>query len=137
MEKRGDQAVLEDARPAAIEEPKFRAFRVTPWRVLTATPVFETYWRFAARRQELFMRRVGGAPPPWTDDPVLAKHRFTNAYHAADRVSQHLIRNVLYRGDQTGDEIFFRALLFKFFNRVETWEEIEAQLGWPGTTSRS
>lgn len=126
-----DQAVLEDTRPAAIEEPKFRTFRVTPWRVLTTTPVFETYWRFAARRQELFMRRVGGASPPWTDDPVLAKHRFTNAYRAADRVSQYLIRNVLYRGEQTGDEIFFRALLFKFFNRVETWEEIETQLGWP------
>ncbi len=104
---------------------------VSPGRILKATPVFDTYWRFAALRQNLFMQRVAGAPPPWTDDPVLAKHRFTNAYRAADRVSQYLIRNVLYRGEQTSEEIFFRALLFKFFNRVETWEELDVQLGWP------
>jgi hypothetical protein len=77
------------------------------------------------------MRRVIGAPPPWTDDSVLAKHRFTNVYRAADRVSQYLIRHVLYEGDQRAEEIFFRALLFKLFNRIETWEEIEHRLGYP------
>lgn len=111
--------------------PRLREVRISRGRVLIVTPVFETYWRFAAMRQELFMRRVMGAPPPWTDDPVLAEHRFTNAYRAADRVSQYLIRNVLYQGDQTPEEIVFRTLLFKFFNRIETWEELEAQVGWP------
>lgn len=127
-----DQAGLEDARPAATDgSSRLREVRVAPGRVLLATPVFDTYWQFATKRQELFMRRVVGAPPPWTDDPVLARHRFTNAYRAADRVSQYLIRNVLYQGDQTGNEIFFRTLLFKFFNRIETWKELEAQVGWP------
>ena len=42
------------------------------------------------------MRRLAGSPPPWTDDPVICTHRFTNAYRAADRVSQYLIRYVLY-----------------------------------------
>ncbi len=110
---------------------KPRPIRVAPGRVLKATPVFDTYWHFAAKRQELFMRRVTGALPPWTDDAVLARHRFTNVYRAADSVSQYLIRHVLYRGQQTSDEIFFRTLLFKFFNRIDTWEELEAQLGWP------
>jgi hypothetical protein len=95
------------------------------------TPVFDTYWRFATLRQNLFMSRVQGLPSPWTDDPVLLKHRFTNAYRASDRVSQYLIRNVLYKGEQTHEEIFFRALLFKFFNRIETWESIEKQVGAP------
>ena len=66
---------------------------------------------------------------------VLAMHRFTNVYRAADRVSQYLIRHVLYEGEQNGEEIFFRALLFKFFNRIETWETLQAQLGvlsWRG-----
>lgn len=96
---------------------------------LRATPVFDTYWRFAARRQDLFMQRVAGTPPPWTDDPVLASHRFTNVYRASDRVSQYLIRHVLYEGMQTGEEIFFRALLFKLFNRAETWEALVGNLG--------
>jgi hypothetical protein len=80
-------------------------------------------------RQGIFMRRVAGLPPPWTADPVLLSHRFTNVYRAADRVSQYLIRNVLYQGEQSGQEIFFRALLFKLFNRIETWEELRTGLG--------
>ena len=75
------------------------------------------------------MRRVTGEPPPWTDDPVLSAHRFTNAYRASDRVSQYLIKNVIYTGDQCEEEVFFRTLLFKFFNRIETWERLVAQLG--------
>lgn len=98
-------------------------------RFVTVTRVFETYWRFAAKRQQLFMQRVNGEPPPWTDDAVLIAHRFTNVYRAADRVSQFLIRHVLYQGRQSGEEIFFRALLFKLFNRIETWDALTAQLG--------
>lgn len=102
---------------------------------MKATEVFDTYWRFAALRQRLFMRRVARSLPPWTDDPVLSSYRFTNVYRATDRVSQYLIRNVLYRGEQTGEEIFFRAILFKFFNRIETWERLEVKVGpitWRG-----
>jgi hypothetical protein len=32
--------------------------------------VFDTYWRFAAERQEIFFRRIAGASPPWTADPT-------------------------------------------------------------------
>jgi hypothetical protein len=119
--------------PIRAAEPtrKLREIRVAPGRVLKATPVFDTYWQFAAKRQDLFMRRLIGAPPPWTDDPVLGTHRFTNAYRATDRVSQYLIRHVLYEGKQTTEEIFFRALLFKLFNRIETWEELTAKLRAP------
>jgi len=93
------------------------------------TAVYDTYWRFAAERQEIFFRRFLNAPPPWTNDPILAKHKFTNAYRAADRTSQFLIRNVIYRGDQAPEEAFFRCILFKIFNRVSTWELLEAALG--------
>lgn len=75
------------------------------------------------------MRRVGGTPPPWTDDPVLTQHRFTNAYRAADRVSQFLIRNVIYAGSDQGEEVFFRTLLFKFFNRIDVWKNLMEKVG--------
>lgn len=77
------------------------------------------------------MNRVGGCPPPWTDDAVLSMHRFTNAYRASDRVSQFLIQKVLYCGEQSPEEIFFRAILFKIFNRIDTWETINEALGPP------
>jgi hypothetical protein len=100
-------------------------------RILKVTPVFDTYWRFAVRRQDLFIRRISGKQLPWTDDPVLAAYRFTNVYRASDRVSQYLISNVIYKGLSTDEEVFFRTLLFKIFNRIETWEELTNHVGCP------
>ncbi|MGY1846097.1 nucleotide kinase domain-containing protein [Blastococcus sp. SYSU DS1021] len=92
-------------------------------------PVFDSYWRFAAERHELYLRRLRGEAPPWTDDAVLASWRFTNVYRAADRVSQYLLRDVIYSGDQNRDEVVFRVLLFKWFNRISTWELLTDRLG--------
>lgn len=89
--------------------------------------MFDTYWRFAAERLAMYYRRLDGAPAPWTGDPILGTFRFTNAYRAADRVSQYLMHEVQYRPErsQTPVELFFRTLLFKIFNKVETWEMLE------------
>lgn len=111
--------------------PHSREIAVSAGRTLRTTPVYDTYWRFAAKRQHLFMCRVAGTPPPWSDDPVIAAHRFTNAYRAADRVSQYLIRHVIYGGAHAVKEVFFRTLLFKLFNRIETWEHLTSKLGAP------
>jgi hypothetical protein len=96
---------------------------------LKTTPVFDTYWRFAAARQEIFLRRLAGYPWPWTSDAILRNHRFTNVYRASDRVSQYLIRHVIYEGDQSPVEVVFRTLLFKLFNSIETWRYLLAALG--------
>jgi thymidylate kinase len=93
------------------------------------TAVFNTYWRFAAERQAIFFRRFHGFSGPWTDDPILNRYKFTNAYRASDRVSQYLIRDVIYRGDQSPREVFFRVILFKFFNRIDTWKRLIAEFG--------
>lgn len=93
-------------------------------------PLADVYWRFAAARQDLFFARLEGRPQPWTTDPILAAHRFTNAYRASDRVSQFLLREVIYTpASSTLEDTVFRVLLFKFFNRVSTWQALEAQLG--------
>jgi hypothetical protein len=98
---------------------------------MTPTPVYDSYWRFAAKRHAIYERRLSNPQGPWTDDPILAAYRFTNTYRAADRVSQYLVREVQYGSDrsQAPAEIFFRTLLFKIFNKIETWELIEAKLG--------
>ena len=97
--------------------------------MVRVTECFDVYWRFAAERQRVFHRRAAGVPPPWTADPVLSRHKFTNVYRAADRVSQYLIRDVIYAGSQDLDEVVFRILLFKVFNRIETWELLIGELG--------
>lgn len=95
------------------------------------TAVYDSYWRFAAERQRIFYRRALGSPWPWTDNPVMGVFKFTNAYRASDRVSQYLIRHVIYREDlpTSIDEVVFRILLFKLFNKIETWEKLEGALG--------
>jgi thymidylate kinase len=95
------------------------------------TVVYDTYWRFAAERQAIFFRRLDGTPPPWTQDTVLDAHKFTNAYRASDRTSQYLIRRIIYRDDlpSAATEVFFRVMLFKLFNKIETWQLLEAALG--------
>ena len=103
--------------------------RVSGVVVIVRQDVFDTYWRFAAARQEVFFARIRNAPPPWTNDPIVGAYKFCNAYRASDRVSQYLIRNVIYSGDQTEEEVLFRILLFKIFNRVETWEYLQARVG--------
>ena len=93
------------------------------------TTVYETYWRFAAERQRIFFQRARGEQPPWSEDPILERFKFTNAYRASDRVSQFLIGNVIYAGPQNAQDLFFRTLLFKLFNRIQTWETLESALG--------
>ena len=93
------------------------------------TPVFDAYWRLAAERQAIFFKRFRQEPQPWTKDPILLRHKFTNAYRASDRVSQFLIRHVIYKGEQAAQEVFFRTLLFKLFNRISTWHLLEGEFG--------
>lgn len=91
--------------------------------------VYNTFWRFAAERQNIFYRRLHDHSPPWTEDTVLRRHKFTNVYRAADRVSQFLIRHVIYSGPQDPDNLLFRILLFKLFNRINTWKRLRRRLG--------
>lgn len=90
---------------------------------------WDLFWAFTRERHAIYDRRIAGQPPPWTDDPILARWRFTNAFRAADRVSQYLIRHVIYEGDPNPQETLFRVLLFKWFNRIDTWELLTRELG--------
>lgn len=98
---------------------------------MIASPLLDTYWYFAAERQSIFFKRMRRVNEEWTSDLILKQYKFTNAYRAADRVSQYLIRNVIYREDlpNSNEEVIFRILLFKLFNKIETWELLEKELG--------
>ena len=99
------------------------------------TDVFWRYWYLAAERQQIFMRRINSEPPPWTSDAILTSYRFTNAYRASDRVSQYLLQRVIYTGSFDGPNSVFRVLLFKIFNRIDTWDHLVKYAGEPDLTS--
>lgn len=109
----------------ALHVPEVHLTRSPP----STTKVYDSYWRFAVERQAIYHRRLAGGRGPWTSDPILAEYKFTNAYRAADRVSQHLIREVIYGEEFTGQDTVFRILLFKLFNKIETWKLLESEIG--------
>ena len=93
------------------------------------TEAYEYYWKFATERQSIFYNRYENKAKI-TNNPILKKYKFTNAYRASDRVSQYLIKEVIYKNNNYSlDDILFRILLFKIFNKIETWEYLIKRLG--------
>lgn len=93
------------------------------------SPVFRSYWHFAHERQAVFLRRLRGELPPWTDDPIIADHKFTNAFRISDRESQFLIREVIGHQKRDHADTFFRIILFRLFNKSETWALLTRRFG--------
>lgn len=92
---------------------------------LKKTRVYDTYWKFAYERQNIFMRKLRGIKSNITDDVILKEYKFTNTYRASDRVSQYLIKNIIYQIGYTEEDTIFRILLFKTFNNIDTWKKLE------------
>ena len=66
---------------------------------MVTTEVFEITGALPRSVSGYFFARLR-SQPPWTSDPILLRYRFTNAYRAADRVSQFLLRRVQPRRDR-------------------------------------
>src|SRR6478736_3480047 len=100
--------------------------------IVVRPEVHDTYWRFAAARQEIFMKRVRGEKGPWSEDAILRRYKFCNTYRAADRVSQYLIREVIYNdasADLDVEDVFMRIILFRLFSKESTWDALEEATG--------
>lgn len=93
--------------------------------------VFKYYFYFVQERMNIFWNKYEGKKQPLTQDSILKENKFTNVYRASDRVSQYLIKKVIYDKLEGFDDrdILFRILIFKIFNKVETWEYLEKELG--------
>lgn len=94
--------------------------------------VHDTYWRFAARRHEIFLKRFHRDPDPWGEDEILRRFKFCNTYRAADRVSQYMIREVIYGDGAKGlppEDVFLRIVLFRLFSKEATWDALEEATG--------
>jgi len=92
--------------------------------------VYRTYWWFASERQRIFEERIRGQEPPWTDNAILSTYKFCNSFRASDRVSQFLIRKVIYGSEpMSTEDMLLRIVLFRLFSRESTWQIIENEVG--------
>ena len=85
--------------------------------------IYDLYWYFAYERQNIFCKKLNGEKAPSTEDKILQTYKFCNSYRVNDRVSQYLLKHVIYNGKEYNKEdTVFRILLFKIFNKESTWE---------------
>ena len=89
---------------------------------LKQTEAYKYYWKFATERQNIFFNRINNINKnEFTEDEILQEYKFTNAYRASDRVSQFLIKEVIYNDNNySNEDVLFRIILFKLFNKIET-----------------
>ncbi len=95
--------------------------------------VFDLYWYFAAQRQDIFFKRLQHKEPPYSEDPIFQEYKFCNTYRASDRVSQFLIKNVIYSQPFDEQSLLLRIILFRLLNKIESWQKLEEKLGNPLT----
>ena len=97
---------------------------------LKQTEAYKYYWMFATERQNIFFNRINNINKnEFTEDEILQEYKFTNAYRASDRVSQFLIKEVIYNDNNySNEDVLFRIILFKLFNKIETWQYLESKL---------
>lgn len=86
------------------------------------------YFYFIQERMNIFWRKYNDAGL-LTTDPILQTYKFTNVYRACDRVSQYLIKNVIYQDldRYSPEDVLLRILVFKVFNKIETWEHLNGE----------
>jgi len=105
---------------------------------------FDYYLYWINERMNIFWRRYEDNPiriefskglfgkqdlKIWSEDKIFQEYKFTNVYRCLDRVSQFLIREVIYKEGYSEEDIIFRILFFKLFNKIETWKYFEEQYG--------
>lgn len=89
------------------------------------------YFYFMQERMNMFWKKCEKNRLSLTEDPILRDYKFTNVYRACDRVSQYLISHVIYRHIDhfTPEDMLLRILVFKIFNKIETWDYLEKVYG--------
>lgn len=81
----------------------------------------DLFWSFIQERHMVWYRRfVIGQKAPWTTNPVMLTYKFTNVYRELDRGTIFLLDNILGHGTEM--EQVFNIIVYRMFNRIDTWK---------------
>lgn len=108
---------------------------VRPEKIQSASPVLNEKniircLQWVKERYTIHVKKdVEGLPAPWTDDPVLRSHKFTNVRREQDRESKSVIRGICERTDLTMEQKVQNLIMFRMYN---VWSTVEL-VGGPFT----
>jgi len=93
------------------------------------------FFNFAKERHKIYLRRhEQKLPPPWTEDAILHKFRFTNVYRELDNVTLWFANNARHRYEDDPVATMMATVVFRLFNRNATGEAIFLQKTLDGVT---
>jgi len=86
------------------------------------------YW--IRKRQQVYIKKEAGLPKPWTEDEILQRFYFCNAYREQDKTTKWFRENIRepLRDDPA---VLMATVIFRWFNKIETGIE----LMFPGNNS--
>lgn len=87
------------------------------------TPV-ELYFSLAQERYRIMLAKLSGHPAPWTTDPAFSQFRFCNVHREDDKTTTWYRRNVRKRHVNDPAKTLLNAIVFRWFNRIETAEKL-------------
>lgn len=84
----------------------------------------QQFYDFICERQNVwYNRHVKKKDSPWTEDPILQKYRFCNAYRELDGGTTYIIDRVLNQ-DFSDEKKFLNVVAYRFFNIRGLFENV-------------
>ena len=90
---------------------------------LEAVGTMEGLLYFIWEREAIRIARLNHCELPWTEDPILAKYKFTNIRRRDDRVSKWIIENMI-DNNLKNEHLWFSLLIARLINWPPTLEQM-------------
>ena len=87
----------------------------------------QAFFDFCKERESIRVRKEGGEPWPWTEDPILQRGRFLNVFREDDRGTKAVLR--FLEGAKTSPGLLVQAALFaRWCNKDVTLDGLDASM---------
>ena len=95
-------------------------------------PDFSPLLHWVREREAIRLKKDAGAPPPWTEDEILATYRFCNVRREDDRVTVW-IREHIREPYADHPNLWFMLAIARWVNWPDTLAELITDGNWPWT----
>ncbi len=85
------------------------------------------FWNYVDERYLILHKRKQGHLPPWTEDSILRKYKFTNVFRRDDPGTQFVLNKIIPFYTEDIQNLLFNIILYRLFNKIETYELIGGQ----------
>lgn len=89
----------------------------------------DLFWQMITERMNIYWRRLEGAPPPWSNDPIMRTEFITNVYRELDPGTVYLQERYLRDEDLPVEDKIFNVMVYRllgsrleFHERLPLWQ---------------